>query len=208
MSAREGLKAVARAGAAIAVIPALCSFYLRGLLLGRDRALHGSTEALSLVPGLLGQYLRRAFLARTIARCAPSAVIEFGTLFSSIHAHLDERVYIGPHCHIGFAHLERDVLVGPGVHIPSGPLTHGISDLHTPIRDQPGRRHVVRIGAGAWLGSAAVVLADIGPHTIVAAGAVVTHPIPEYVIAGGVPARVLRSRRESVPPDHAVMRSP
>lgn len=207
MNARETLKTAARAGATIAVIPVVCSFYLRAWLFGRDRALHGSTQALALVPGLLGQYLRRAFLARTIARCAASAVIEFGTLFSSIHAHLDERVYIGPNCHIGFAHLERDVLVGPGVHIPSGPLTHGISDLHTPIRDQPGRRHVVRIGTGAWLGSGSVVLADVGPHTVVAAGAVVTHPLPEYVIAGGVPARVLRSRRESASPDRVGVRT-
>jgi acetyltransferase-like isoleucine patch superfamily enzyme len=52
----------------------------------------------------------------------------------------------------------------------------------------------VRIGAGSWIGSNAVVLADVGRDTVVAAGAVVTRPLPDRVIAAGVPARVLRSR--------------
>ena len=32
----------------------------------------------------------------------------------------------------------------------------------------------MRIGAGAWIGSAAVVMADVGRDTVVGAGAVVT----------------------------------
>jgi len=39
-----------------------------------------------------------------------------------------------------------------------------------------------------------VVLADVGRDTVVAAGAVVTHPIPDGVIAAGVPARIVRQR--------------
>jgi virginiamycin A acetyltransferase len=52
----------------------------------------------------------------------------------------------------------------------------------------------VRIGAGAWIGSAAIVLADVGSETIVAAGSVVTKALPDRVIAAGVPARVVRRR--------------
>jgi virginiamycin A acetyltransferase len=40
------------------------------------------------------------------------------------------------------------------------------------------------------------VLADVGKGTIVAAGAVVTKPLPDNVIAAGVPAKVIRSRLE------------
>ena len=54
----------------------------------------------------------------------------------------------------------------------------------------------VRIGAGAWVGSGAVVLADVGRDTVVGAGAVVTKPLPDRVLAAGVPARVLRRRDE------------
>ena len=50
----------------------------------------------------------------------------------------------------------------PAVQVPSGPRHHGMADLDRPIREQPGTRAVVRIGEGAWIGSAAVVLADVG----------------------------------------------
>ena len=191
---REVLKAGARGLATVCVAPALASYYVRSLAVGRDRALEGSSQALSLVPGLLGQYLRRAFLSRVIAYCASSAVIEFGTIFSSAGARIDDNVYLGPRCHIGLAHFERDVLVGPAVHVPSGRLTHGIGDGSAPIRDQKGERTLVRIGEGSWIGSAAVIMAEVGRHTVVGAGAVVTKALPDRVVAGGVPARVLRTR--------------
>ena len=78
--------------------------------------------------------------------------------------------------------------------MPSGGRTHGIDDLSMPIRDQPSAKTPVRIGAAAWIGSAAVVMADVGSHAVVGAGAVVTKPIADHTIAGGVPARVLRAR--------------
>jgi acetyltransferase-like isoleucine patch superfamily enzyme len=91
-------------------------------------------------------------------------------------------------------HLERDVLIAAGVHIPSGSETHGTDDLSIPFRDQPGRQRLVRIGAGSWIGSAAVVMADVGRDSIVGAGSVVNRSIPDRVLAAGVPARVLRTR--------------
>jgi virginiamycin A acetyltransferase len=197
MSTREALKAVARGLATLAALPALCSFWIRRPILGADRALEGSTQALGLVPGLLGQYVRRAFLEHTLAHCAPSAAIAFGTSFSSVGARIDERVYIGPNCHIGLAHIAKDVLIAPCVHIPSGSRVHGISDMSVPIRDQPGVHETVHIGAGAWIGALAIVMADVGSGTIVAAGAVVTRTLPDNVIAGGVPARILRVRDEN-----------
>jgi acetyltransferase-like isoleucine patch superfamily enzyme len=53
---------------------------------------------------------------------------------------------------------------------------------------------MVTIGEGCWIGSGAVVMADVGPGSIIAAGAVVTKPIPAMVIAGGVPAKVIKAR--------------
>ena len=193
---REAIKAAARALATIAILPQLASFKIRAAMMGDNRALVGSSQLLSLVPGLAGQYLRRAFLARVLrGGCASSAAIEFGTLFSQVDARIDENVYIGPRCHLGHVHLERDVLLAAGVHVPSGPHTHGM-DLSAPMHDQPGSLRVVRIGAGSWIGSNAVVLADVGHNTIVGAGAVVTRPLPDHVIAAGVPARVVKRRDE------------
>jgi virginiamycin A acetyltransferase len=193
-SARTAVKAIARAAALVVVMPALCSFYIRAMILGRDRALEGSTQMFALVPGLIGQYVRRAFLQCTLDQCASTAAIEFGTIFSSVGTRIGERVYIGPYCAIGLVHFGPDVLVAPAVQIPSGRLTHGISDSSTPVREQQGVRQIVRIGAGSWIGGAAVVMADVGRDTIVGAGAVVTRPLPDRVVAGGVPARVLHNR--------------
>ena len=188
------LKRVAFAVATFAVTPALLSFFVRSLVLGRDRALEGSTQALGLVPGMTGQYMRRAFLARTLASCHWTATIEFGTLFSSAGARIDENVYVGPRCHLGLVHLERNVLVGAGVHITSGAATHGTEDVTQPIRDQERPKTLVRVGAGAWIGSVAVIMADVGHDSVVGAGSVVTRPVPDMVVAAGVPARVIRDR--------------
>lgn len=192
-TARGLAKAVARAMAAAMVSPALLAYAVQARLVGRDRALQNATQGLALLPGLSGQYLRRAFLSRTLEACHPTATVEFGTTFSRAGARLGENVYIGPMCHIGLAHVDRDALIGPGVHIPSGPRTHGTADPSRAIGDQPGERSQVRIGAGAWIGSASVVMADVGRGTVVGAGAIVTRPLPDRVVAAGAPARVLRS---------------
>lgn len=194
---REFLKRLARGGALLAVSPELALYWLRAQLMTRDRALEGSSQMLSLVPGVVGQYLRRAFLSRVLAECHETATIEFGTIFSQTAARIEAGAYVGPRCHLGLVHIERDALLAAGVHIPSGQHTHGHADPTTPIREQPFQRQLVRIGTSAWIGSNAVVMADVGAGTIVGAGAVVTKPLPAGVVAAGVPARVIRSRDSS-----------
>lgn len=195
---RERLKALARGAATIVVAPALMSYWVRSAVLGRDRALEGSTQALAWVPGILGQYIRRAFLSRVLAGCHQSAVVEFGTIFAQAGARLDENAYVGPRCHLGLVHVERNALLAAGVHVPSGGRSHGIDDVRVPIRDQQGSPTLVRIGAGSWVGSAAVVMADVGRDAIVGAGAVVTRPVADRVVVAGVPARVVKHRDTGV----------
>lgn len=192
---RNLAKAIAHVVASVLVMPALLSFRVRVALIGANRALEGSSQAFAVLPGMSGVFLRRAFLMRVLANCHESVEIHFGTIFSQTGARIDERVYVGPRCHLGLVHLEKDVLLAAGVHVPSGRHTHGTSRLEEPIRDQSGSRTVVRIGEGTWVGSAAVVLADVGRHCVIGAGAVVTTPVPDYSVAAGVPARVLRNRR-------------
>jgi virginiamycin A acetyltransferase len=196
---KDFLKRAAFGAASVAVAPCLLSFFVRAQAIGRDRAIEGSTQALSLVPGIAGHYLRRAFLARTLASFHWTVTVEFGTLFSSAGARLDENVYVGPRCHLGLVHLERDVLVGAGVHIPSGAATHGTDEIARPIREQERPKALVTVGAGAWIGSAAVVMADVGHDSVIGAGSVVTRPVPPQVVAAGSPARVIRERAERAP---------
>jgi acetyltransferase-like isoleucine patch superfamily enzyme len=196
---REWVKSAVRGIALLAALPWLLSFWIRSPVMGRNRALEGSTQSLAWLPGFVGQYVRRAFLQRALAHCSHTAVVEFGTIFSQAGARLDDGVYVGPRCHLGLVHLEQDVLVAAGVHIPSGGGTHAFDDLSQPIREQESRRTLVRVGAGAWIGSAAVVLADVGRGCVVGAGAVVTRPLPDNAVAAGVPARVIRVRTAQSP---------
>ena len=197
-AARERIKALARGAATIVAAPFLISYRVRAAIIGRDRALEGSTQALAWLPGLVGQYVRRAFLMRVLAGCHHTAVVEFGTIFSQSGARLDENAYVGPRCHLGLVHIERDALLAAGVHVPSGARSHGIDDVGAAIRDQPGSPSRVRIGAGAWIGSAAIIMADVGRDSVVGAGAVVTRSVPDRVVAAGVPARVVKSRDASM----------
>lgn len=191
---KAAIKALLHLSGIVLVSPLLLSYWLSSCVFGPNRALESASQTLALLPGLSGVILRRAFLAQVLARCDRSAEISFGTLFSQAGAIIEADVYIGPRCHLGLVHLEKDVLIAAGVHIPSGGQTHSFDDPHKPIRDQGGSRSTVHIGAGAWIGSAAIVMADVGAGTIVGAGSVVTKPLPPNVIAAGVPARIIRDR--------------
>jgi acetyltransferase-like isoleucine patch superfamily enzyme len=78
--------------------------------------------------------------------------------------------------------------------VPSGGRIHGIDDPDKPIREQEGHIARVTIGEGSWIGSNAVVMADVGRVCVVGAGSVVTKPLPDRVIAGGVPTKIIRNR--------------
>jgi virginiamycin A acetyltransferase len=180
--------------AVVIAFPAIAGFALRSRCLGPDRALEASSQWLSLIPGVAGQYLRNAFLRHALAHCSPTATVSFGTLLSKVGARIGDRAYVGPHCHLGLALIQADVLIGAGVHVTSGRRTHGTEDSDRPIREQAGRIEPVTVGQGAWIGSNAVVMADVGPGAVVAAGAVVVEPVSPGTVVGGVPARVIRQR--------------
>ncbi|GAB3598415.1 acyltransferase [Microbacterium tumbae] len=88
-----------------------------------------------------------------------------------------------------------DVLFGPGVRIYSE--NHVFSDTDTTIRSQGVSRSFVRIGDDCWIGSGTVIAAGvtIGTGVVIGAGSVVTRDIPDYSVAAGSPARVIRSRK-------------
>jgi acetyltransferase-like isoleucine patch superfamily enzyme len=180
------------------VFPYVIWHWLWVPVLGRDRCVEGSTQFFSLVPGVFGEYLRRAFLYWAIENCHPSAVICFGTLFSKYRCRIGENVYVGPRCHLGMVDLQRDVLLAAGTHITSGAHVHGDETVSMPIREQEGKPVLVTIGAGSWIGSNAVVMADVGADCVIGAGAVVTKPILKRSVAVGVPARVVRTRTDDV----------
>lgn len=191
---KQLLKIIIRFLALLLISPMLLWHWLWVLILGRDRCLEYSYQMVAGIPGLFGNYLRQAFLQWTIRECHPSVTICYGTLLSKADACLRENVYIGPGCHLGLVRIEKDTLIASGVHITSGANTHGYVNLDQPIREQPGSIELVTIGSNVWIGSGAIVMANVGKNSIIGAGSVVTKPIPEAVIAVGVPARVVQER--------------
>jgi virginiamycin A acetyltransferase len=138
--------------------------------------------------------LRHAFLGLIFPRCDANACISFGTVFSHPSAELGRNVYVGPFCALGDVTLEDDVLLGSHVSVANGGSQHGIERLDIPVREQPGKWARVTIGRDSWIGDRAVILANVGKHCVVGAGSVVTKPLPDYAIAVGVPAKVVRYR--------------
>ena len=191
---KELIKSTLRGFAILAVSPLLISHWLSSSISGADRSLESHSQLLSLFPGITGNYLRLAFYRFALEQCDPTATICFGALLSKTGARLGKHVYVGPRCMLGLVTLEDDVLLGPAVQIPSGPMTHGIDRLDTPIRLQPGKKQRITVGRDTWIGAQAIVLADIGHQVVIGAASTVTKPIQPYVLAAGVPSRVIRER--------------
>ncbi len=101
--------------------------------------------------------------------------------FCNIRA-VDARITIG-----------NKVSLGPGAALIGA--NHGI-DPGSPHQDQPQKSGAIELGNDVWLGAHALVLpgVKVGAGSVIAAGSVVLEDVPAGVVAGGVPARVLRSR--------------
>jgi acetyltransferase-like isoleucine patch superfamily enzyme len=189
-------KRIADLIATLIVLPAYLFFCWNRRLLGPSRAIAGASQLFSLLPGLGGVFLRRAFYRLVLPECGVDGWIGFGTVFSHQDNRLGHNVYIGLYCTVGEVTIEDDVLIGSHVSIMNGSGQHGTDRLDVPIREQPGRWPRVTIGRDSWIGDRAVVMADVGRHCIVGAGSVVTRPLSDYSVAVGVPARVVRVRTD------------
>jgi acetyltransferase-like isoleucine patch superfamily enzyme len=116
----------------------------------------------------------------------------------------DPVVRIGDRCLIGrgsgiVGHLSIDIGddVWTGHHVYITDQNHGYEDLDRPISVQVMPEKPVRIGAGSWLGHGTVVLpgATIGRHVVIGANSVVRGEIPDFCVAAGNPAKVIRLLR-------------
>jgi virginiamycin A acetyltransferase len=188
------LKGAADGIAALVVLPFFLMYRLESLALGAEKAFPGWSQLMSLAPGLLGVYLRRALYRLMLPRCQSGCWIGFGTVFSHASAEVGRNVYVGVFCCLGDVTLEDDVLVGSHVSIMNGSEQHGIARLDIPVREQPGKWPRITIGCDTWIGDRAVVMANVGRHCVVGTGSVVTKALPDYAIAIGVPAKVVRYR--------------
>ena len=109
-------------------------------------------------------------------------------------------VIIGKHTRIGLHNtIIGPVTIGNHVNLAQGitvtALNHNFADTTKRIDEQGVTTKPVVIGDDVWIGANAVILpgVTIGKHAVVAAGAVVTHDVPEKSLVGGVPAKIIKS---------------
>jgi len=152
------------------------------------------------VPIALLARLYRARFART------------GTNFSfdPLGVYSYQNIYVGDNVNLGYRPIliaaqskiviGNQVMFGPQVTIRGGNHRIDLLGRHMASvkvkekrpEDDPG----VVIEDDVWIGTRAIILAGvtIGRGAVVAAGAVVTKPVPPYAIVAGSPARILRMR--------------
>ena len=111
------------------------------------------------------------------------------------------RLEIGDGCALGFANhifATRRVVLGPKVLTANGVYisdnVHAYNEIGVAVIDQPIRQLAdVSIGEGSWIGHNACILgASIGRHCVIGANAVVLDDIPDFAVAVGAPARIVR----------------
>lgn len=120
------------------------------------------------------------------------------TVFTPIYINYGKNINIGKNVFINFnctflalgkITIEDDVLIGPNVSL--------ITENH-PL-DPTQRKGLISksilIKRNAWIGSNVTVLpgVTIGENSVIAAGAVVSKDVPDNTVAGGIPAKIIKS---------------
>lgn len=160
-----------------------------------ERFYSDATQLMSLIPGTLGNHLRKAFYKFFLKKCGNVCCISFGTIISHPQAEVGENVYIGANCMIGTVTIEEGVLIGSNVDIIDGKRQHNFDSLDVPIRNQKRNIERIRIGKESWIGNSAVILANIGEYCVIGAGSVVVDDIRSLSVAVGNPARIVKKRK-------------
>jgi len=156
------------------------------------------SRLLALVPGRVGRWWRAAWYQRTLIGCGERLYVDWMAAIRTPKTRVGNNVFIGTCCWIGWADIGDDVMLGGHITVLSGGHHHGFDRLDLPITRQHGDQVQVRIGQDVWIGSGAIVMADVAPGTVVGAGAVVTKTFEPYSVLVGVPARLIRRRGQAV----------
>lgn len=108
---------------------------------------------------------------------------------------IGDGTYIGRFCHIyttSKIKIGQKVLMADKVYIADN--LHQFENVNLPVIDQPIKQTAeVTIGDGAWLGeNVCVIGASVGKQSVVGANSVVMKDIPDYCVAVGSPAKIIK----------------
>ena len=90
--------------------------------------------------------------------------------------------------------IEDKVLIAPDVFITDH--NHEYTSPFKAICDQGQREknNVIEIGKGSWIGTKVTIVGDIkiGKNCVIGANSVITKSIPDYCVAAGCPAKIIK----------------
>lgn len=141
--------------------------------------------------------MRKFFGGKVMKKCGKKVNIESGAIFGP-QVSLGNYSGLGSRCELyGEVTIGEYVMIGPETVVYT--TGHRFDRLDVPIGKQGsiGIKPVV-IGNDVWIGRRVIIMpgVTIGDGCVIGAGAVVTKDVPPYSVAGGVPARIIRSRKE------------
>jgi maltose O-acetyltransferase len=143
--------------------------------------------------------IRGIFLKPFIFKCGKNFTIAKWVQLKSTHRlEIGDNVYIASGVWLnamGGIKIEDEVVLGPYVVISTG--THQFKN--NSVRFGGTIMEPVVVGRGSWLASHVVVRAGvkIGAGVLAAANAAITKDVPDNVIVGGVPAKIIGPRTDS-----------
>ena len=144
--------------------------------------------------------IRGALVRPFLGKCGKNLQLAKDVTFLNVSGiEIGNDVYIATGCWIdgmGGLVVEDEVKISPFVVITT--TSHCFKD--DLVRFGGSRRRPVKIGKGSWIASHVVITgAVIGSGTTVGANAVVTRDLPDNVLGGGTPAKVISSRIDKEP---------
>ncbi len=155
------------------------------------------------IVGPIALRLRYRCVRHLFAECGKEVNVEQGAYFGN-----GKNIRVGDKVGIGkdFCTHNRPLLIHERLMMGENVLFlgggHSFADPNVPIGSIPEteeeKQTPLEIGGDVWIGARAIVLPgckQIGAHSIIGAGAVVTHDVPDYAIVAGNPARIIRMRK-------------
>jgi acetyltransferase-like isoleucine patch superfamily enzyme len=155
---------------------------LRHCVTGKMVTVRGNLQVVARGKIIIGNNCKIwSHLGKTQISAGPRAVITIGeNTFINTGAIISSRkgISIGKNCNIANEVIIMD------------------DDFHdVKVREEKSAKAEISIGDNVWLATRVMVLkgVSIGEGAVIAAGAVVTKDVPPYVLAGGVPAKIIKA---------------
>lgn len=137
---------------------------------------------------------KRVFLGSQVFLQVPDE--SFDNMHSAPELSIGDFVTVGYGSKINAAHsikIDDHVLIAPLVYITDH--DHSYKRVDMPIKKQGiTKKKAVRIKSGAWIGTKATITSGvtIGKNAVVGANSFVKKDVPDYSVAVGVPAKVIK----------------